>query len=68
MVRHGSRPLTGSIRRSFDLDGPEQAEVANIADHAAGAPDVVNGGFPCPGDARGFLEDADTRRNNAREC
>jgi len=58
MVRHGSRPLTGSIRRSFDLYGPKQAEVANIADYAAGAPDVVNGGFPFPGDARDFLEDA----------
>ena len=58
MVRHGPRPLTGSIWRSFDLYGPKQAEVTNIADHAAGAPDVVNGGFPFPGDARDFLEDA----------
>src|SRR6185436_2358419 len=58
MVRHGPRSLTGSIWRSFDLYGPKQAEVANIANHAAGAPDVVNGGFPFPGDARDFFEDA----------
>jgi hypothetical protein len=58
MVRHGPRPLTGSIWRSFDLHGPKQAEVANIANHAAGAPDVVNGGFPFSGDTRDLLEDA----------
>jgi hypothetical protein len=58
VVRHGPRPLTGSVRRSFDLYGAKQAEVANIAHHAAGAPDIVNGGFPFPGDARDFLEDA----------
>jgi hypothetical protein len=34
MVRHGPRPLTGSIWRCFDLYGPKQSEVANIADHS----------------------------------
>ena len=58
MVRHGPRPLTGSIWRSFDLYGPKQAEVANVANHAAGAPDVVNGGFPFSGNARDLLEDS----------
>ena len=58
MVCHGPRSLTGSIWRSFDLYGPKQAEVANIANHAAGAPDVVNGGFPFFGNACDLLEDA----------
>jgi hypothetical protein len=58
MVRHGPRPLTGSIWRSFNLYGPKQAEVANIANHAAGGPDVVNGGVPFSGNARDFIEDS----------
>jgi hypothetical protein len=58
MVRYGPRPLTGSVWRSFDLYSSKQAEVANIADNAAGAPDAVDGGFPFPGDARDLLENA----------
>ena len=53
-----SRPLTRSIRCSFDLYGPKQAEVANIADPAAGATDAADGGSPFPGDARDLFEDA----------
>ena len=53
--------LTYTVHLPLDLklgaDGSEQAEVANIADNPAGAPDVVNGGFPFPGDARYSFKD-----------
>jgi hypothetical protein len=58
MARHGSRPLPGNIRLSFNLHGSQQSEIADIADHASGTPDGVNGGLPHPGHARNLFEDA----------
>ena len=54
---HGAGPLTRSVRGSFISTAPSSPRL-RISRTRRRRPDVVNGGFPCPGDARDFLEDA----------